>query len=166
MNPTRRLALGGLAAGLLCAAAPALAHRFTIGLTEIGFNERTGGIEIVHTYMAHDIEPLLARQAGRAVDLGSAEAEALLRAYMDSRFWLMGPDKVRLPLAWVGMGVNVESVVVYQEAAGATLDKVAHIHQEILADLLPRQSNTVNVRIDGEIRSLAFDATTVERRLR
>lgn len=166
MKRARRLVLGAFSAGLLCAAAPALAHRFNIGLTEIGFNERTGSIEIVHTYMAHDIEPLLARQAGAALDLGAPEAEALLRAYIDSRFWLSGADKARLPLRWVGMGVNVDSVMVYQELPGAAIDKIAHIHQAVLADLLPRQSNTVNVRIDGEIRSLAFDAVTVERRLR
>lgn len=163
MKRARRLLLGALLCG---ACAGALAHRFQIGLTEIVFNERTASTEVVHTYMTHDIEPLIATLAGRAVDLGSPEAEQLLRAYIDKKFWLAGVGKERLPLKWVGMGVNVDSVIVYQEAPGVKLEQVAHVHQEVLTDQLPRQSNTVNVRIDGEMRSLEFDIKTVERRLR
>ena len=155
-----------LAAALLCASAPSLAHRFHIGLAEIGFNAKSGSVEVVHTLMAHDIEALLATLGARQADLTRPEDEALLRQYVEARFYLLGPDKQRLPLKWVGMQAGVDSVTVYQELPGAAMAQVAQVHNELLSDLLPRQSNTVNVRNDGEIQSLEFDAKTVERRIR
>jgi hypothetical protein len=162
----KRLRALMLAALLCCAALPALAHRFHIGLAEMSFNERSGSVEVVHTYMAHDIEPLLSALAGRDVDLASPEAEAALRSYVDRRFYLLDAGKARLPLRWVGMAVNVDSVIVYQELPATTLDQVAQVHQEVLTDMLPRQNNTVNVRVNGEMKSLSFDAKVVERRVR
>lgn len=159
----RRLLLAAL---LCCACAPALAHRFHAGLAEIGFNQRTGSIEVVHTYMAHDIEALVATLAGRALELDSAEAEQLLRQYLGQRFYLLDAALARLPLRWVGMTADADRVVVYQELATTALAQVAQVHHAVLTDLLPRQSNTVNVHIDGTIRSLSFDATTVNRRLK
>ena len=43
------------AAALLILSAAADAHRFHMGITEVGFNPRTGNTEVVHTYMTHDI---------------------------------------------------------------------------------------------------------------
>lgn len=155
-----------LVAALCCGAAPAFAHRFHIGLAEIGFNAKTGSVEVVHTYMAHDIEPLLASLAGRSIELGSAEAEQLLRTYTEARFYLLDANKARLPLKWVGMAANVDNVVIYQELPATTLDKVERVHDDVLTDLLPRQANTVNVHLDGQLKTFEFDAKTVERRLR
>jgi hypothetical protein len=155
-----------LIAALCCAGAPAFAHRFHIGIAEIAFNPKTGSVEVVHTYMAHDIEPLLASLAGRDVDLGSPEAEALLKKYTEARFYLLDAGRARLPLRWVGMTVNVDSVVIYQELPATTLEQVRHVHDEVLTDLLPRQANTVNVHLDGQLKSFEFSAKTVERRLK
>ncbi len=154
-----------LAAALLCAGVPAVAHRFHIGLAEIGFNPKSGSVEVVHTLMAHDIEALLATLGAREADLTRPEDEALLRKYIESRFYLLGPGKERLPLKWVGMQAGVDSVTVYQELPNAAMAQVAQVHNALLSDLLPRQSNTVNVRIDGEVQSLEFDAKTLERRI-
>ena len=155
-----------LAVALCCGAAPSFAHRFHIGLAEIGFNEKTGSVEVVHTYMAHDIDPLIALLAGRNIELGSPEAEALMRTYTEKRFYLLDAGKARLPLKWVGMAVNVDNVVIYQELAATTMDKVDRVHDEVLTDLLPRQANTVNVHLDGQLKTFEFDAKTIERRLR
>jgi hypothetical protein len=158
-----RLALAAL---LCCASAASQAHRFHAGIADISFNRNSGSVEVVHTYMAHDIEALLATLAGRQVDLTRPEDEALLRTYLEQRFYLLGPAGVRLPLRWVGMTANVDSVVLYQELEGTPLARVERVHDEVLVDVLPRQVNTVNVRGDGAIGSLAFDAKTVERRIR
>jgi hypothetical protein len=158
-----RLALAAL---LCCASAASQAHRFHAGMTEISFNQNSGSVEVVHTYMAHDIEALLAKLAGRQVDLTRPEDEALLRNYLEQRFYLLAADGARLPLKWVGMTANVDSVVLYRELEGTPLARVARVHDEVLVDVLPRQANTVNVRADGAIGSLTFDAKTVERRIR
>jgi len=163
MAGTVRLAL----ALLLCGAcAFAQAHRFQAGLAEISFNHNSGSVEVVHTYMAHDIEALLAGIAGRQVDLSQPEDEAMLRAYVEQRFYLQGTDGARLPLKWVGMQAGVDSVVVYQELEKTALAQVALVHDEVLSDVLPRQANTVNINTDGAVRSLTFDAKTRERRIR
>lgn len=154
-------------AALLCGGcAAAQAHRFHAGIAELSFNQKSGSIEVVHTYMAHDIEALLAGLAGRQLDLGGPQAEALLRTYLEQRFYLLAPDGKRLPLAWVGMTAGVDSVNVYQELPGTRLEQVARVHDEVLIDVLPRQANTVNLRTEGRVSSLSFDAKTVERRIR
>ncbi|MFL6658567.1 MAG: DUF6702 family protein [Massilia sp.] len=163
MARARRLAL----AAMLCGAcATAQAHRFQSGIAEISFNANSGSVEVVHTYMAHDIEALLAATGKRQVDLSRPEDEAQLRAYIERCFFLQGADGAHLPLKWVGMSANVDSVIVYQELEHASLDQVTLVHDGVLADVLPRQSNTVNVKLGEQVRTLMFDAKTLERRLR
>jgi hypothetical protein len=150
------------AAALLCLSAAADAHRFHMGITEVSFNDRTGNTEVVHTYMAHDIEDLLRNMYGRQFDLGDAEDQAVLRKYIEDRFWLQDKDKARLPVRWVGMTADSQSVVIYQELEKAPLSKTAAIHQSVLMDFLPEQVNTVNLSNAGAVRSLTFTKAAVE----
>ena len=151
-----------LAAALLCASASAGAHRFHAGITEVAFNPRTKSTEIVHTYMAHDIEALLVNLYGRQFDLGDPEDQAVLRKYIEGRFFLKGQDNARLPVRWVGMTADSQSVVIYQELDNAPISKTVAIHQSVLVDFLPDQVNTVNLNDAGAIRSLTFTQTAVE----
>ena len=152
---------------LLCgAAASGWAHRFHAGIADIAFNQKTGSVEIVHTYMAHDIDALLATAAGRPVDLAKPEDEALLKKYVEERFYLIGKNQARLPMTWIGVTVSVDSVVIYQEVAATPLANVAQVHNAVLVDFMPRQANTVNITRDGATTSLTFDEKTTERRLR
>jgi hypothetical protein len=155
-----------LAAALCGAAASSWAHRFHAGIADIAHNAQTGSVEIVHTYMAHDVDALLAAAAGRQVDLTKPEDEALLRQYVEQRFYLLGKDKARLPLKWIGITVSVESVIIYQELEATPLERIVQVHDEVLMDFMPRQANTVNITRDGATVSLAFDSTTPERRLK
>ncbi|QYF96054.1 hypothetical protein KY495_13485 [Massilia sp. PAMC28688] len=154
------------AALLLGAAGGALAHRFHFGIAEMSENPRSGSVEIIHTLMAHDVDALLARRHKRQVDLSTPEDEALLRAYTDEKFYVLGKDGKRLPLKWVGMTASVENVVIYQELDGATLTDIARVHDELLVDFLPRQVNTVNVRRGANVVSLAFDRKNPERKMK
>lgn len=154
-----------LAAVLLCASAASFAHRFHAGMTDIAFNARTGSVEVVHTYMAHDIDALLAALHKRQVDLTEPADEALLRQYIEKQFYLTGSGKRRISLKWVGISVNVDSVMIYQEAENTQLAQVGQVHHEVLADFLPDQANTVNVKHDGALRTLAFDRKHTDRRL-
>jgi hypothetical protein len=153
MHPITRLLL---AAALCCASAGALAHRFHTAITDLSHNDKTGSVEVVHTLMAHDVDALLAARAKRQVDVADADGEALLRKYVDEHFYLTGADGKRLPLKWVGLTAGVESVVVYQELEQAPLASVARVHNDILADFLPNQANTLNVRENGTTRSQSF----------
>lgn len=163
----KRLALHlTMAALLACASAGALAHRFHTGITDLSHNERTGSVEVVHTLMAHDVDALLALRGRRPVDVADADGEALLRAYIDEHFYLLGADGNRLPLKWIGLRAGVESVVVFQELEQSPLASVARVHNDILADFLPNQSNTVNIRTGSAIRSQSFTRKNSEQALK
>lgn len=155
-----------LAAGLLCASTAASAHRFHAGLTDITFNERTGSTEIVHTYMAHDVEALLANLYQRQFDLGQPDDQAALREYVEHQFWLQGQDQRKLPVRWVGMTVDAQSVTIYQEAEKTPLSKAVLVHDEVMTDFLQDQVNTVNVGGSGQVRTFTFDSKTTEQLLR
>ncbi len=155
-----------LALMLFGVSATALAHRFHIGLTEITFNSGSASVEVVHTYMSHDLDAMLAHVQKRHVDLALPADEVLLREYIESRFQLLGPGKKPLPLKWVGISLSTESVVIYQEIENMSLAAVEQVHSQVLVDFLPRQVNTVNIRQDGQLRSLTFDRKNPARRLR
>jgi hypothetical protein len=160
----RRMALRRILA--LCVAAgvcmSAAAHRFHAGIADISYNARTGSTEVVHTYMAHDVEALLTELYQRQFDLSDPDDQAVLRKYVDKQFWLADKDGRRLPLNWVGVTVDTDSVVVFQEAVGTPAGKVATIHDAVLSDFLPDQQNTVNLTANGGLRTFGFTSNRTE----
>ena len=124
------------AALLIAMSAAAHAHRFHTSITDISYNARTKSTEVVHTYMAHDIEALLTN------------------LYQ------------RLKLRWIGMTIDAQSVVVFQEAEQTQLSQAAVIRQGVLIDFLPDQVNTVNLNEAGAVRSLTFMRQALEQAAR
>lgn len=155
-----------LAAALALACAAAQAHNFHAGLTDITFNERTGSTEIVHTYMAHDVEALLMNLYQRQFDLSQPDDQDVLRQYLEHQFWLLDKDGHKLPVHWVGMTIDAQNVMVYQEAEKTPLSKAAALHDEVMSDFIPDQVNTVNVGDSAHVRTFIFDSKTTERPLR
>jgi hypothetical protein len=166
MSVRRILVKAACAAALACAcaAAPlsAQAHRFHAGIADISFNERTGNTEVVHTYMAHDVEALLANLYQRQFDLSDPDDQAVLRKYLDKQFWLADKAGRRLALHWVGLTVDTDSVTVYQELAATPPDRIETIHDAVLSDFLPDQANTVNFTAGGSLRTFGFNARQTE----
>ena len=149
----RRAALLVLA---LACAAPAWAHRFHVGIAEVSFNARTGSLEVVHTYMAHDVEAMLMTLHNRQFDMGNPDDQAVFRQYLERQFWISGPAG-RLPLKWVGMTADTENITVYQEAPNTPLAQAASIHNAVMSDFLADQVNTVNIQDGAGARTLTFD---------
>jgi len=147
---------------LLCVSTAASAHRFHFGMTDISYNERSGSTEIVHTYTAHDIDALLLNLYQRQFDLSDPEDQDVLRQYVERQFWLAAPDGMRLPAKWIGMTVDANSVVIYQEVENTPLARAATIRQGVLIDFLPEQVNTVNLGAGGAVRSLTFTRQALE----
>jgi hypothetical protein len=146
--------------------ATACAHTFHAGMTDISFNERTGSTEVVHTYMAHDVEALLTNMYQRDFDLTQPDDQAVLRKYVEKQFWLEARDKGRLPLRWVGMTIDAQNVVIYQEAEKTPLSKTATVHDEVMTDFLPDQVNTLNLNEAGSTRTFTFGAKATEQAIR
>jgi hypothetical protein len=151
-----------LGATLLVCSVAAFAHRFHAGITDISFNARTGNTEVVHTYMAHDVEALLANLYGRQFDLTDPDDQEVLRKYLEGRFAILGQDKARLPLRWVGMTADAERVSVFQEIEQTPLWKASAIRDNVLIDFIPEQVNTVNLNEGNAVRTLSFDRTNQE----
>jgi hypothetical protein len=157
---------GAIAAALAAAQLAAHAHNFHAGITDVSFNARTGSTEVVHTFMAHDVEALLTNMYQRQFDLSSAEDQEVLRKYVEQQFALQDREHHRLPLRWVGMTADAQSVVIYQEAEQTPLAKTASIRDEVMTDFLPDQVNTVNINEGGAVRTLTFDGKTAEQPVR
>jgi hypothetical protein len=155
-----------LAALLAFSCLAAQAHRFHFGITDVSFNPKTGNTEIVHTYMAHDVEALLANLYQRQFDLTQPEDEAVLRKYVEKQFWVEGAGKSRLPLRWVGMTADTQSVVIYQEIENTPLSKTVLIHDAVLVDFLAEQSNTLNFSENGNIRTMTFNREKTDQGVR
>jgi hypothetical protein len=153
---------GAIAMALAAAQLAAHAHNFHAGITDVSFNARTGSTEVVHTYMAHDVEALLTNMYQRQFDLSDAEDQAVLRKYVEQQFALQDREHHRMPLRWVGMTADAQSVVIYQEAEQTPLAKTASIRDEVMTDFLPDQVNTVNINDGGAVRTLTFDGKTAE----
>ncbi|SFF51372.1 hypothetical protein SAMN05518865_10186 [Duganella sp. CF458] len=154
-----------LAAALLCCGAAAQAHNYHVGLTEISFNPRTGGTEVVHTYTAHDVEALLMNLYQRQFDLGLEEDQAVFRRYLEKRFRI-SVDGKPLPLKWVGLQANVDNVVVFQEIDQTELPPGAVLLDGVLTDFLPQQVNNVNVSGPGRpTASIVFNRDRREQAL-
>ena len=158
MRPLKAL----ITTALLLASAGAWAHRFHAGITDVSFNARTGNTEIVHTYMAHDVEALLANLYGRQFDLTDEEDQDALRKYVENRFWIAGTDKAKLNVRWVGMTADAEKITVFQEIEQTPLWKAGVIHDNVLIDFLPEQVNTVNLNEGNAVRTLTFDRNNLE----
>jgi hypothetical protein len=116
--------------------------------------------------MAHDVEALLANLYQRQFDLTQPEDEAVLRKYVEKQFWVEGAGKNRLPVRWVGMSADTQSVVIYQEIENTPLSKTVLIHDEVLIDFLPEQSNTLNFNENGTIRTMTFGRNKVDQGVR
>ncbi|WP_296947268.1 DUF6702 family protein [uncultured Massilia sp.] len=159
----RRTLLHAALAALLAGASPlAPAHRFHAGIADISFNAHTGNLEVVHTYMAHDVEALLANLYQQQFDLSNPDDQAVLRKYVEKLFWLADKDGKRIALDWVGVTVDTDSVTIFQEAARTPAERVALIHNAVLVDFLPDQVNTVNFSAGGDLRTFAFTANRTE----
>ena len=147
---------------LACASMAAGAHNFHMGIADISYNAASGSTEVVHTYTGHDVEALLTNLYQRQFDLGQEDSEAALRRYVEKQFYLVGPDGKRLRLNWVGMKVNADNVVIFQEIERTRLAPATRIHNQLLTDFLPSQRNTLNVQDRGSIQTLIFDRQNTE----
>ncbi|MFC4930267.1 DUF6702 family protein [Massilia sp. GCM10023247] len=147
---------------LLLGSTAACAHRFHAGIADISFNARTGSTEIVHTYMAHDVEALLANLYGRQFDLTDPEDQEALRQYVEPRFVLRGMDNAPLKVRWVGVTIDPTNVTIYQEIEQTPLWKATALHNAVLIDFLPDQVNTVNLNDGNAVRTLTFERNNLE----
>lgn len=140
------------------------AHRFHAGITDISMNPNTGNTEIVHTFMAHDVEALLENLYQRQFDLSDPEDIAVFKKYFEKQFAMADTAGI-LPLKWVGLKVDPNSVIVFQELEQRALPAQVSIRQAVLTDFLIDQVNTLNITQNGVTQTHTFTRSKREQQL-
>ena len=146
---------------------PALAHEQAIGLTEVTLIAPEDGgdcapdtcrIEVAHRLSIHDAESALMSILGARADLvGNEDAQAKFAAYVADRFLVTDASSGEdVALSLLGGEVERGYFWVYQEAPMPTRFEALSISQGVLMDAIPQQTNRVNIRRDGAVKTLVF----------
>jgi hypothetical protein len=136
---------------------PTHAHGFHASFSVVEYNARTEAWEIFHRIIAPDLESLLTARAGEPVTLDNNPASAkLVESYLLDVFSLKTAEGKALKPAWVGMKLQVDAVMVFQEIKNpGTLSGMA-VNSQILTETNPGQINTVNVTFQGRTQTALF----------
>ena len=140
----------------LCVAGNGHAHRFYASFTQIELQPTKGTIEVIHRIFTHDIEDLLMRYRGSDGELSDEVIESFLKDYIVQAFAIYSPDGNMIPLNWIAVEVTLDNIFVYQEAPLQEGQETLIIADRILQDLFDDQSNTVNLKLDGKVKSHTF----------
>lgn len=149
---------------LVAVSALAHAHRFHAGITDISMNPNSGNTEIVHTFMAHDVEAILENLYQRQFDLSDPDDILVFKKYFEKQFAMTDAAGI-LPLKWVGLKVDPNSVIIFQELEQRALPEQVSIRQAVLTDFLIDQVNTVNITKNGVTQTHTFTRNQREQRL-
>ncbi|WDD98340.1 DUF6702 family protein [Thalassomonas actiniarum] len=136
-------------------AAPAAAHNFFFGITDLSVNPSSKHIEIIHQFTAHDIENAIAEQQQTHFSPEHKNYQGLIRQLFEQNFSVMEAQRA-LPLSWVGLEVVRGKVFVYQEGPAKNFLSGLVVKNTLLVDTYPEQINTLNYQ-DNDIKgSLTF----------
>ena len=155
-------------AGLLCLLLPLTtsAHLTKAALTTVELNARTGLVEVVHRFLAHDAEHAITTLSGLSGDLRSDPVlqDAFAR-YVAGRFEMIDADGAPIDLELIGAELDGPYLWIYQEAAGDRFDAISGVGHPALQELWGEQINQVNVRTAAGMRTLHLDASRPRQRL-
>lgn len=140
---------------MLVVAAQAAAHKYYFAITDINYSDEQRTIEIVHQFTAHDIENAIAEQQNITFNSGHPEYDNKVRAYVESHFQLFRAEK-QLPLTWLGLEIDRDKIVVYQQADNENFLSGLLVKNDLLVDTYAKQVSTVNYRDKQVFGSLTF----------
>lgn len=149
-----------------CMVGKASAHDFHVGMSDVQFNPRSGNTEFVHVLSLHDLDAAMRVLHQRALDFSRKEDEALLQAYVEKTFFLETANKKRLPLRWVGISSDTQNLTIYQELTGQQLNSTNVMQHAMMMEVFADQTNNVNLRLKGQIKTLLFDRSLLRQSLR
>lgn len=139
----------------------ASAHPVYASLGEAELNRESGHLEIALRVSTHDLEQALAARAGKVIALEAPGAEAQIAAYVGEVFQIRDAAGARRPIEWVGLEAEITHGWLYFQVSlpagklgGVTVSHRAFFEQS------PQQINTLNVTVDGALRTLVFTPST------
>ena len=155
---SRRRTLQSISGAAIVAALPAsaFAHREKKTLTTIEWNADKNMLYVIHSYHLHDAETALAAKGIiDRPDLFSLKARAKLALYTAKHFSLTSNGQ-EIELDILGAETEAKTVYVYQQAKLDAPPTELIISAAMLRDIIPGQLNNVDVKLNGETRSVQF----------
>lgn len=170
MGMTLRRLLAALAIAVMLPA-PASAHEQAVAFSEltlkpIGAEEDCSvdgcRVEVAHRLAIHDAESTLMNVLGARADLyGDRDAQAKFEAYVADQFAMADAETgTSIDLTLLGGEVERGYYWVYQEGVVPASVAEINLRQAVLMDAIPAQTNRVNIRHNGETRTLVFRGGT------
>lgn len=158
----RRALLLGALAGLVL---PRLSFAHPVHASAATIDVRGDTAEVTLTVTPEDLQEVLRREAGRALDIDTdAEVNTLAQAYAAKRFVLSGADGP-LPMTWVGCEVEPDTAHLYFEFQLPEDPRKVTVRSAMFFEVAPAQINRVQVRQGKRTRTLRFRATDPARPL-
>ena len=141
-------------------------HRFHTTMTRIDYNAEQKLLEISIQLFTHDLEALLKKRTGKAIDLEkNAEIDKLIFEYLNENFVLTDKKGERKVLKWVGKESDADSIRLYVET-GATENPIGYkLKNMLFFESYPEQANLVVCRFDGRKADLLFKVGDKEKEI-
>ncbi len=158
-----RIACGAILASLvlLGGQGSSFAHPQKAAIATIEPNYRTGVIEIVHRFSQHDAEHA-AHLVGATPQsiISSVEVQKKFAEYVTQSFRLSNLKNEEIDLNDIGFEFEGGYIWVYQETSLLEGVEGLIVQYSALQEIWPDQTNTVNVKLDGEVKTLRFTGRT------
>ena len=152
------LAWARLVGLLLFIGAPAFAHQQKLATTSVVIKENSLGLEVVHRFFLHDIEPVVRKLAGDSkLDfLSDQEAQAIFGHYVETQFLIGQAENLLFQLRYIGHEVDGQYFWVYQELSEKLNVDEIRIKHGALTEYIDGQKNLVNLEHNGHVKSAYF----------
>lgn len=152
-----KMLLGVLFIGL---AAPAAAHTYFFGVSDLTINEQSKHIQVIHQFTAHDIENTIAEIKQVHFSPEHPLYDKFIQGYIEKHFILERDNEV-VKMNWIGFEIQRGQLFAYQESASKSFLANLVVKNTILVDTYAKQVNTVNYQDLGSTDkiqgSLTFD---------
>jgi len=149
---------------VVCAAAQStLAHPFHVSIADAEYNRNADAIEVSLRVDPTDLEQALRTRTGEHIVLETApDIDENIAAYLRDVFIVRRADGTNAPLQWVGKELSLKAVWLhFQLDEPGKLDGAVMVNR-VLFDVLPSQTNTVNLTVDRRLHTLTFTPQRAE----
>jgi hypothetical protein len=131
------------------------AHQHFFSLSELSINQQTAQLEVIHYLSAHDLENAIATEQNIEFSPEHQHYELLIKNYIEEHFKLYKNSKQSV-LNWIGLELNKEQVIIYQENKKHHFLTGIMVKNNILVNNYPAQINIVNYQDNKSKGSLKF----------
>lgn len=138
-------------------------HDFHVSVTYMELNEKTQSLQISSKLFTDDLELALEKNFGTRCRIGTAHknpaTDSLIARYFLGRFHLKNNGKP-LHLQWVGKEMEQDITFIYLEVPDAGALNELSVSNSLFFDRFEDQSNIVNAKIRGELKSIFLEEST------